>query len=174
MFYAFSHYLWVSFLKKYSETNNSLIQTFNKIQNQSKNNILFFLSDNGSDFVSYSLSTYHKFIGTSHLNSGPDTTQQNLLDERSDRTTLNKARCILQDSGLSENFWAEAVNTSVYLETITPVKTISFDSQFLFWKGRKPFLEFLFPFYCRPAFLNISPEEIFRPRGVNRISLDYG
>ena len=52
------------------------------------------------------------------------TPQQNRVSERMNRTIMEKVRCLLDDSGLGEEFWEEAVSTAVYLINRSPASAI--------------------------------------------------
>lgn len=51
--------------------------------------------------------------GKKHKKTTPYSPQQNGLAERMNRTVLEKARCMLFDSKLSKQFWAEAIYVAV-------------------------------------------------------------
>ena len=66
---------------------------------------------------------------TSHLTT-VYTPQQNAVPERLNRTVLEKVRSMLSQSGLPPEFWAEAVNTAVYLVNLSPSSAINFLTPF--------------------------------------------
>ncbi|MBW0543096.1 hypothetical protein O181_082811 [Austropuccinia psidii MF-1] len=78
------------------------------------------VSDNGTELKNLDLLLFFQKEGISHLVTSSYTPQQNPIAERGNRTTVNKARCLLKDSGLPLSYWAEEVNTAVYLENLTP------------------------------------------------------
>ena len=51
----------------------------------------------------------------------PNNPAQNGLAERMNRTIVESARSMMFHSNLSVNFWAEAVNTAVYLKNRSPI-----------------------------------------------------
>lgn len=53
--------------------------------------------------------------------TAPYKPQQNPVAERGNRTTVEKARALLKQASMPNEFWAEAVSTAVYLENITPL-----------------------------------------------------
>lgn len=52
------------------------------------------------------------------------TPEQNGVAERANRTIVEKARSMLKEAGLSIKYWAEAVNTAVYLKNRSPTKAV--------------------------------------------------
>ncbi|KAA3483180.1 Retrovirus-related Pol polyprotein from transposon TNT 1-94 [Gossypium australe] len=54
----------------------------------------------------------------------PYTPQQNGVSERKNRTIIEMARCLLFEKDLPKVFWAEAVNTLVYLLNLLPTRVL--------------------------------------------------
>jgi len=50
----------------------------------------------------------------------PYTHQQNGATERSMRTILNRVRCVMAESGIALKYWANAVQTIVYVRNFIP------------------------------------------------------
>jgi hypothetical protein len=72
-----------------------------------------FKSDNGSEFKT--LSNYFKRHGIIHEKSPAYEAQSNGKIERNIKTIKNAARTMLQQSGVDESLWAEAVACAVYI-----------------------------------------------------------
>ena len=53
-------------------------------------------------------------------------------------TLMEKVRCFLVESGLEEQFWAEAVSTSVYVTNMSPSSAIDGNIPEELWLGKKP------------------------------------
>lgn len=104
----------------------------------------------------------------------PYTPQQNGVSERMNRTLLDKARCLLIDSELSEEFWAEAVNTAIYLRNRLPCRAIDFEIPEEKWSGRKVGLSHIRRFGCLAY--GLVPDEKrskFEPPGEPHILVGY-
>ena len=86
------------------------------------------------------MKNYMKEKGIVFETSAPYTPQQNGKVERSNRTIMECARTMLHASELSRNFWAEAVNTAVYLlNRVTIInKGDEIKTAYELWTGRKP------------------------------------
>ena len=87
------------------------------------------------------------------------------------RTILDKVRCMLIESGLSKNFWAEATNTIVYLINRSPWSAIDFKTPMHVWNGTKPNLDHLKPFGCL-AYIHTNQGKL-NPRAMKEIFIGY-
>jgi len=76
--------------------------------------------------------------GIIHQETNPYTPEQNGVSERMNRTIVEKARCLLFDAELEKRFWAEAVNTAVYLRNRSIASGLNDKTPFETWTGRKP------------------------------------
>ncbi|PLW18034.1 hypothetical protein PCASD_19810 [Puccinia coronata f. sp. avenae] len=171
---GFSHYVWVQFLTYKSEVKDILKELFSFIKNESKEKICHLVTDNGTKFKNQTLQTYYASKGIAHLTTAPYHPENNPFAERGNRTTVEKAQCILKDSGLGLSFWAEAVNCAVHLENLSPCKSINFSSPSEMWFGKQPSLAYLHPFGCQAIYLlNRSAGKVWS-RGAVGIFLGYG
>lgn len=66
------------------------------------------------------------------------TPQQNDVAERMNRTLIEKVRCLLDESGLEEEFWTEAVSIAVYQINRSPSSAIDNNIPKELWMGKKP------------------------------------
>ncbi|MBW0473475.1 hypothetical protein O181_013190 [Austropuccinia psidii MF-1] len=97
----------------------------------------------------------------------------NPVAERGNQTAMNKAICLLKDSGLPLSYWAEVVNTAVYLENLTPNSSINFEKPFRKWYCQEPLLRYLHPFGCLGIYYNNYINGKFSNRGVKGVFLGY-
>lgn len=58
--------------------------------------------------------------------------------ERLNRTVVEKAKCLLFDAGLTKRYWAEAVNTAVYLRNRSVASGLNNQTPYEAWTGEKP------------------------------------
>ncbi|KAL1363399.1 hypothetical protein AAHE18_03G146800 [Arachis hypogaea] len=73
-------------------------------------------------------------------------------------------RCMLQGKQLPKSFWAEAVNTAVFLLNRLPTKALNKQTSFEAWHGYKPKVSGLRTFSCLCYYLTPS---------VSRDKLDH-
>ncbi|CAH0521587.1 unnamed protein product [Peronospora belbahrii] len=72
-------------------------------------------SNNGTEFVSKTVDEMCRRNGILHQRPVPYSPQHNGVAERKNRTIMEKARSMLHYKGVSTVWWAEVVNTAVYL-----------------------------------------------------------
>ena len=73
-------------------------------------------SDRGTEFTNKNLSSFLKEFGIRHELSSARTPHQNGVAERRNRTLKVAARSMLAESGVSQKFWVEAINTACYTQ----------------------------------------------------------
>ena len=89
-----------------------------------------------------------RVCGISFEPSPPYTQHKNGVSERMIRTIVTKARAMLLDSQLGEEFWAEAVNTAVYLHCRSPSNANQGLTPYEILYNQKPELAHLRRFGC--------------------------
>nr|GEW51230.1 putative ribonuclease H-like domain-containing protein [Tanacetum cinerariifolium] len=82
------------------------------------------------------------------------TPQHNGIAERKNRTLIEAARTMLADSLLPIPFWAEAVNTALYLQNRVLVTKPHNKTSYELLLGRTPSIGFMRPFGCPVTILN--------------------
>nr|GEW54551.1 retrovirus-related Pol polyprotein from transposon TNT 1-94 [Tanacetum cinerariifolium] len=80
--------------------------------------------------------------------------QQNRVAESSNRTLIEAARTMLANSKLPTTFWAEAVNTTCYVQNRVLVVKPYFKTPYELFRGRSHALSFIRPFGCHVTILN--------------------
>lgn len=91
------------------------------VENETGLKIQTIRSDNGTEFVNKNMKY---FLESCHQTSCPYTKSQNGVAERLFRLLGEKARTMLQDAGLGTEYWAEAMNTAIYLKNRSPTKAV--------------------------------------------------
>nr|GEU55190.1 putative ribonuclease H-like domain-containing protein [Tanacetum cinerariifolium] len=86
--------------------------------------------------------------------SVPRTPQQNGIAERKNRTLIEAARTILEDSLLPIPFWAEVVNTACNVQNRVLVTKPNNKTPYELLHGRTPSIGFMRPFGCPVTILN--------------------
>jgi hypothetical protein len=72
-------------------------------------------------------------------------------------TLMEKARSMLNDRGLGQEFWAEVVGTTCYLVNRSPSLALDDKTPHKVWSGNKPSLQHLRVFGC-DAYVHVSKE----------------
>jgi len=124
------------------------------VEKQTGKCIKILRSDQGGEYKSKAFNTYCKSNGIQQQFTVPHTPQQNGVAERWNRTLVESARSMLQGKNISNGFWAEAVNTAVYLKNRCPTKQLVFQTPFEVLHGYKPDVSHFKVFGCT-AFAHI-------------------
>lgn len=123
------------------------------VEKQTEKSIKILRTDNGGEFCSTEFESFLNKEGIVHQKTNPHTPEQNGLCERLNRTVVERARCLLFDAKMEKKFWAEAVNTAVYLRNRTLASGLQ-KTPYELWSGRKPNLEHIRVFGS-PAMVHI-------------------
>lgn len=162
----------VYFLKHKSEVFEKFKAFKEMVERQTNMKIKCLRSDNGGEYVSNEFSQYLENCGIQRQLTVPYTPQQNGVAERANRTIVEMARCMLVDSKQSQNLWAEAVATAVYLRNRSPSKSLDGRTPYEIWTGRKPNVKHLKVFGCNAVVLNRKKGK-FDPKGSSMIMVGY-
>ena len=109
----------------------------NLVESQKSKKIKILRSDNGGEFCRNEIEKFLARNGIIHQKTNPYTPEQNGMSERLNRTVVEKAKCLLFDANLEKRFWAEAVNTSVYLKNRSAASGLQ-KTPYEIWTGEKP------------------------------------
>lgn len=134
----FSRMTFVYFLKTKDEVINYFKEFKSLVENQKNAKIKTLRTDNGGEFCNSELEFFLKKNGIVHQKTNPYTPEQNGMCERMNRTLIEKARCLQFEAKLSKRFWAEAVNTAVYLRNRSVVSGLKTKTPYEMWTGIKP------------------------------------
>lgn len=128
----------VYFLKEKNQALKYFKEYQSLVEKQTGNKIKVLRTDNGGEFCSQEMENYLKTEGIVHQKTNPYTPEQNGLCERFNRTIVERAKCLLFEAKLEKKFWAEAVNSAVYLKNRTPASGLGDITPFEKWTCRKP------------------------------------
>eukprot|EP00731_Ephydatia_muelleri_P033160 Em0025g116a len=105
----------VYFLRKKSETMDKFKEFEAEVSNQWESQIQILRTDGGGEYISKEFKDFLKLKGIHHEMTVRDTPEQNGVAERMNRTLCESGRAMLFHAELSKGFWAEAINTAVYI-----------------------------------------------------------
>ncbi|MBW0460659.1 hypothetical protein O181_000374 [Austropuccinia psidii MF-1] len=140
------------FLKHKSEALKEFIAVKNLIETTQGTKIKKIVSDRGGEFLNAEFQKLADESGFVHVASPPYTPQLNGFAERANRTILEKARCLLLESNLPNQYWAEAVNHSTLLTNLIPTPSRQNLSPLRLWTGSSPKIKNLRTFGCKVVF----------------------
>jgi transposase InsO family protein len=117
----YSRFTWVFFLQEKSQTQETLKGFLRRAQNKFRLRIKKIRGDNGTEFKNSQIEGFLEDEGIKNEFSSPYTPQQNGVVERKNRTLLDMARTMLDDTRLQTGFG---------LRRLTPPATPSTGSTF--------------------------------------------
>ena len=134
----YSRYCWIYMLKCKSEVFKVFREFKTMVENQYNAKIILFHSDNGGEFCSNEFECFFRENGIKQEKTVPKSPEQNGILERLNRTLIEKVRTMLLDASLPKPFWAEALNTAVYVHNHSPTASLNRNTQYEALAGRKP------------------------------------
>ncbi|KAM1091428.1 hypothetical protein FF1_018917 [Malus domestica] len=111
----YTRYVWIYPMCNKSDVFQLFMQFYNYVHTQFGIRIKSFQFDGGGEFTSRSFSQFLVTKGIEHMISCPYTPQQNGIAERKHRHIVEIAITMLNDAGLSLQFWYFACAHSVFL-----------------------------------------------------------
>ncbi|GJT37766.1 retrovirus-related pol polyprotein from transposon TNT 1-94 [Tanacetum coccineum] len=144
----YSRRVWVHFLRHKNEAFSKFKEWKQLVENQTGRKQKKLRTDNGLEFCNQKFNNLCKESGIARHLTVAGTPQQNGLAERMNRTLLNKVRCLLIHSGLSNSFWAEATAMAAYLINRSPSTELEKKTPMDLWSGHPANYEMLRIFGC--------------------------
>ena len=105
-------------------------------------------SDRGGEYLSNEFKAYCDDHGIQRQLTAPYTPEQNGVLERKNRTITQMACSLLKGKQLPNQYWAEAVATTIYLVNLSSSKAVLDQTPYEAWKGVKPSIAHLKVFGC--------------------------
>ena len=137
----FTRYTTVYFLK----TKDEVLEKFKEFHSFA---VKVLRTDNGGEYCSKLFDAFLKEKGIIHQLSVPYNPAQNRVAERMNHTVVECARSMLSHSNMPNVFWAEAVNTAVYLRNRSPTTALKETTPYECLFKRKPDVANLKVFGC--------------------------
>ncbi|KAM2961184.1 hypothetical protein FF1_030791 [Malus domestica] len=134
---------WIYFLRHKSEVLNVFKRFKATVELQSGYKLKKLRSDRGGEYTSMEFNRFVEDVGLERQLTTPYTPQQNGVAERKNRTIVEMAKCLMLEKKVPLEFWAEAVNTSVYILNRCPTKALHKKTPFEAYSGRKPGIKHL-------------------------------
>nr|GEY81799.1 ribonuclease H-like domain-containing protein [Tanacetum cinerariifolium] len=139
----------------YNDKTSPILMTFiTGLENQLSLTVKVIRSDNGTKLKNSNLNQFCRLKGIKREFTVLRTPQQNGIAERKIRTLIEAARTMLADSLLPIPFWAEAVNTTCYVQNRVLVTKSHNKNPYELLHGRTPSIGFMRPFGCHVTILN--------------------
>ena len=71
-----------------------------------------------------------------------------LIVEWKNITLHEMARTMINETNIAKNFWAEAINTTCYIQNKISIRPILEKTPYELWKNRNPNISYVHPFGC--------------------------
>jgi len=173
----FSSYRTVAFLaSKSAEATSKVFKAYHKeAEHQTRRKLKRIRLDMGREWFNNTWEQYRNDEGLIFEFTTPYAHQQNGVAEKGMQTILEAARSILAESGLPTKYWADAIQTVVYVKNFLPSPRQPNKIPAELWHGQRQDVSHLHPFGCMayahiPLDLNISK---LQPRSVWVTLLGY-
>ena len=129
---------------------------------------------NGGEFYGRKFDRFYKQFGLACQNTTPYTPLQNGFSKRMNKMLMDKARSMLNGVGLTQEFWAEAVDTTKYLVNISPSLVLFEMTPHEVWSGKNPLVSHNKVFGC-DAFVHVPKEKRSKldKKGIECIFIGY-
>nr|GEZ33860.1 putative ribonuclease H-like domain-containing protein [Tanacetum cinerariifolium] len=150
----YSRFSWVFFLAKNDETYGILKDFITGIENQLNHKVKIIRCDNRTEFKNHEMNQLCGIKRIKREFSNVRNQQQNGVTKRENMTLIEASRTMLADSLLPIPFWAEAVNTTCYVQNSVLVTKPHNKTPYELLIGRPPIISFMRPFGCPVTILN--------------------
>ncbi|MBW0525433.1 hypothetical protein O181_065148 [Austropuccinia psidii MF-1] len=153
----------IKFLKRKSESFDQFTIVINYMENQQDKKIKKLTSDRGGEFLNEQFKRLAENCGFIHIFSMPETPEHNGYAERCNPTILEKARCLMGTANLPNQYWAEAINTAVFLSNMSPTPFRGNKTPYQLWSNIPPRLYRLRIFGCRVVIYTLKSRHSWKP-----------
>jgi transposase InsO family protein len=120
------------------ETQEVLKKFLRIAQNKFDAKVKKIRSDNGTKFKNTQVEDFLEEEGIKHEFLAPYTPQQNGVAERKNRTLIEMARIMLDECKTSDQFWAEAINTTCHATNCLYLHKLLKKTSYELLTGNKP------------------------------------
>ena len=108
------------------------------IGNQHNSKVKELVSNRGREFISKEFSEFTASRGIVHAFLPPYTLEHSGYAEHANCTIIDKARCMLLQSCLPKSYWAEAINSAVFVSNMLPTASWFNISPYQLWTNLYP------------------------------------
>ncbi|MBW0558206.1 hypothetical protein O181_097921 [Austropuccinia psidii MF-1] len=162
------------FLKNKSDVFNEFVIQQKLLENLHDRKIKKIVTDGGGEFVNQRFKDLANTCGFTHIVAPPYTPEYNGFAERANRTILDKARCLLLNSNIPNQYWAEAVNTATFLTNIIPTPSRNNYSTHYLWLKVPPKIRKIRTFGCKVVFAIPKQKRTWKLGPVGEIGILLG
>jgi hypothetical protein len=119
-----SRRMWIYFMKTKDEVFNRFREFKALMENQTGRKVRVLRWNNGGEYTSNEFKDFCREAGIKKELTVPYNLQQNGVAERKNRAIVGAAKAMIHDQDLPMFLWAEACNTTVYIQNKSPHKVL--------------------------------------------------
>jgi transposase InsO family protein len=170
----FSRKTWIYFMKTKDEVFSHFRAFKAQVENMTGRKIKVLRTDNGGEFTSTEFIDFCKEAGIKREKTMAYNPQQNGVAERKNRSIISAVKAMMHDQSLPMFLWAEACNTTVYLQNRSPHRILEGKTPEEAFTGSRPEIGHLRIFGC-PVYIHIPVEKRTKlhPSGERGILVGY-
>ncbi|GKB08437.1 retrovirus-related pol polyprotein from transposon TNT 1-94 [Tanacetum coccineum] len=144
----YSRYTWGYFLRKKSQAAEMIMTFIRMVENQNDVKVKQIRTANRTEFKNSKLESFCDEKGISQNFTSLYTPEQNGVAERKNKTLIEAARTMLNDSILSNNFWTEAVRIACYPQNRSIIVKRHDRTPYEIFRERIPDISYFYVFEC--------------------------
>ena len=122
----YSYKCWVFFMQ--DQTFTKFCEFKELVEKESRKKFKSLQSDNSGEYVSKEFKNFCAAKGIKWELTTPHNPQQNGVAERKNKSIVRVARAMLHDQGLPLHLWAEACNTTIYVQNRSPRRILEMNT----------------------------------------------
>ena len=149
----------VSLLKSKGEAFNASKPFITALEVVARTTLKSLRTDGGGEYISHEWKTFAKDKGFQHQLVAPYSPEQNGVNERLNRTLLEKMRCLLLWSELPKSFWDVAILHANRLRNCTPTCGLKGGVPLTAWTGKQTDSKSLHTFGCLVQYLKVGHDK---------------
>lgn len=156
----YSRRVWVYTMMRKNEVLDIFSSWKKLAENETGKRIKALRTDNGGEYTSRAFQRFCRDEGIKRHFTVARTPQQNGVAERLNRTLLEKVRCMLAQSGMGKEFWAEAITYACHIINRLPSAVNDGKTPYEVWTGKPAFdYDKLHIFGC-PVYFHVTGSKL--------------
>ena len=145
------------------------------VENQTGRKLKCLRINNGGEFKSEKFVKFCRERSIRREYTTPYSPENKGITERMNQMIQERVVSMLQHSGLSDGFWAEALLTAIHIINMSPSRPLGFQIPQEIWTGSKPNYGKLRIFGCKAyALIPKDDRRKLEPRSMKCVFLGYG
>ncbi|MCO5589095.1 hypothetical protein L7F22_043061 [Adiantum nelumboides] len=144
----FSRFCWVYPLKAKSDVFAIFQHYVSMVENETGCKVQTLRTDRGGEYMSGAFKDFLGKKGIKHQCTMPYTPQQNGVADRTNRSLMEMARCMLKAKSLPHKLWMEAVACATHVLNRCPTRALKTITPYESWYDKKPSVSNLRVFGC--------------------------